>query len=113
MLLNRGIASLDRSILFPLSHQKPAAQLIALLSKLLEFRGDNGRLGIGIVNLLVGNVVVHRPSLALILQGLTGGSQLLLHALTRLCERLISPSQGQMFLFSEFQLLGRVDEHGG
>ena len=61
-LLNRGLTCL-------FCYLKPDAQLVALLSKLLELRGDRRGPGECLVQHPVGLVVIRRPRQALVLEG--------------------------------------------
>jgi hypothetical protein len=66
-LLDSRIVLLHRDFTFPLGRLMFVAQLVALLSKLLKLCDDNGRLGVCIVESLVGVTEICRPGLTLIL----------------------------------------------
>ena len=66
-LLDSLIVLLHRDFTFPLSRLMFVVQLVVLLSKLLELYDDNGRLGVCIIESLVGVTEICCPGLTLIL----------------------------------------------
>ena len=67
--LDGRAAPLDRGVPRLLCCLKPDAQLVVLLSKLLELRGDGRRSGECLIQHSVGLVVIRRPSQAFVLKG--------------------------------------------